>query len=222
MLTGHLTAGKLSLEVMPDKKTVANRSTFLVVAHGTTTGFIELFYKVNDRFESYIDEKAIVSLKFIQRKRENNYRKNDTMYFNQLEQRAKSKQKEFDIPANAHDMVSALYFARTLEFDKIAKGSSFKIPFVIDDSVYHSNIIYIGRQIVKTKMGEFNCFAFKPMVATGKVFDQKYPMTFWVTDDSNHLPILIESKLSLGKTRIDITIYVGILKPIRNLAFNRK
>lgn len=221
LLTGNMTAGKLTLEVMPDKKTVTNRSAFHVVAQGNSTGFIEFFYKVNDRFESYIDEKAIVSLKFIQRKRENNYKKNDTMYFNQLERKAKSSQKEFDIPANAHDMVSALYFARTLEFDKIAKGSSFNIPFVIDDSVYHSKIIFIGRQIVKTKMGEFSCFAFKPMVATGKVFDQKYPMTFWVTDDSNHIPVLIESKLSVGKARIEITSCQGILKPIRNLALNR-
>lgn len=222
LLTGNMTAGKLTLEVMPNKKTVANRSTFHVVAQGNSTGFFELFYKVNDRFESYIDEKAILPLKFIQRKRENSYRKNDTMYFNQLENTAKSTQKEFDIPANAHDMVSALYFARTLEFDKMSKGSLINIPFVIDDSVYHSKIIYVGRQIVKTKMGEFSCFAFKPMVATGKVFDQKYPMTFWVTDDSNHLPILIESKLSVGKARIEITSYEGILKPIRNLALNRK
>lgn len=221
LLTGNMTAGKLTLEVMPDKKTVANRSTFHVVAQGNSTGFFELFYKVNDRYESFIDEKAIVPLKFIQRKRENSYRKNDTMYFNQLENTAKSTLKEFDIPANSHDMVSALYFARTLNYDKIAKGSTINIPFVIDDSVYHSKIIYVGRQIVKTKMGEFSCFAFKPMVFTGKVFDQKFPMTFWVTDDSNHLPVLIESKLSVGKARIELTNYEGILTPHRNLVLNR-
>lgn len=164
----------------------------------------------------------MVPHKFLQRKRENNYRKEDTLFFNQLQKKAKNGDNEFDIPAHTQDMVSALYHARTLHFDQIEIGSLITIPIVIDDTVYHSKIVFVGRQVVKTKMGEFNCFAFKPMVATGKVFDQQYPMTFWVTDDSNRMPVLIETKLSVGKARIEINSYEGLLKPMRSAIAKRK
>jgi hypothetical protein len=79
--------------------------------------------------------------------------------------------------------------------------------------VYISVIQYLGKEVVKTKAGKFRCLKFKPMVATGKVFSNPYPMTLWVTDDKNRLPILVESAVSVGSVKAELISFSGLANP---------
>lgn len=210
LLTGNIKAGQLTLEVNPDNVSINNRNALHVVARGWTTGIVEFFYKVDDKFESYIDQETLVPLRFIQRKKENKYKKEEVINFNRQELFAVSNTSKKKITGNTQDMLSAFYYARTLNVSNLNAGNYFKIPFYLDDSVYVSKIVYAGKEQIKTKMGVFNCLKFKPMVVKGKVFDESYPVTLWVTDDVNRIPILIESKLSVGEARIELTSYDGV------------
>ena len=73
---------------------------------------------------------------------------------------------------------------------------------------------YKGRETVKTKLGKFRCVAFQPMVATGYAFDDPYPITIWITDDANRLPVLIDSEQSVGRARVELISYSGLANPI--------
>jgi len=214
MLTGNLTAGRATLDVKPENKLFNNRSTFHAVGAGKTTGFIELFYKIDDRLESYFDEKAFVSWQFVRHTRENNYKKDDIVDFRQNERIAVSLNKKTKVPANTQDIISAFYYARTLDISALLPGDFIPIPFFLDDSVYQSKMVFKGRETVKTKLGRFRCLAIRPMVATGYTFDDPYPITVWVTDDLNRIPILIESELSVGKVKIELTSYSGLANPV--------
>lgn len=213
-LTGSITGGKATLEVKNDRKILNNRVTYHVVGEGKTTGFIELFYKVHDRFESYFDQDALIARQFIRRTRENNYKKDDLVIFRQDDHLAVSLTKIVKVPANVQDVISALYFARTLDISDLKPGGTIEIPFFLDDSVYHSRVIFKGRETVKTKLGKFRCIAFRPMVATGYAFDDPYPITIWITDDANRLPVLIESEQSVGRAKVELISYSGLANPI--------
>ena len=213
-LTGSITGGKATLEVKADNKVINNRNTYHVVGEGKTTGFIELFYTVNDRFESYFDEEAIISWQFIRRTRENNYKKDDIVNFRQNDRLAVSLSKVVKVPANVQDVISSFYYARTLDITGLKPGSTFEIPFFLDDSVYHSQVIFKDRETVKTKLGKFKCLAFQPMVATGYAFDDPYPITIWITDDANRLPVLLESEQPVGRARVELISYSGLANPI--------
>jgi len=213
-LTGSITGGKATLEVKNENKIINNRSTYHVVGEGKTTGFIELFYKVNDRFESYFDQDAMIAWKFTRHTRENKYKKDDIVIFRQNDLLAVSLSKVMKVPANIQDVISAFYFARTLDISNIQPGDTFEIPFFLDDSVYQSRVIFKGHETVKTKLGKFRCIAFRPSVATGYAFDDPYPITIWITDDKNRLPILIESEQSVGRARVELISYSGLANPI--------
>ena len=216
-LTGSITGGKASVEVKDDNKILNNRSTYHVVGEGKTTGFIELFYKVHDRFESYFDEDAIIARQFIRRTRENNYKKDDLVVFRQDDLLAVSLTKIMKVPANMQDVISAFYFARTLDISNLEPGGIVHVPFFLDDSVYNSRVIFKGRETVKTKLGKFKCIAFRPMVATGYAFDDPYPITIWLTDDANRIPVLIESEQSVGRARVELISYSGLANPVTSL-----
>jgi hypothetical protein len=213
-LTGSITGGKATLEVKQDNKILNNRSTYHVVGEGKTTGFIELFYNIHDRFESYFDEEALIARQFIRRTRENNYKKDDLVVFRQEDLLAVSLSKIVKVPANVQDVISAFYFARTLDISNLEPGGIIHVPFFLDDSVYNSKVIFKGRETVKIKLGKFRCIAFRPMVATGYAFDDPYPITIWITDDANRLPVLIESEQSVGRARIELISYSGLANPI--------
>lgn len=213
-ITGSITGGKATLEVKDENKIMNNRSTYHVVAEGKTTGFIELFYKIRDRFESYFDEDAMIAAQFTRRTRENNYKKDDLVVFRQHDRLAVSLAKIVKVPANCQDVISAFYYARTLDISDLRPGETIEIPFFLDDSVYHSRVIFKGRETVKTKLGKFHCIAFRPMVATGYAFDDPYPITIWITDDANRLPVLVESEQAVGRARIELISYSGLANPI--------
>lgn len=213
-LTGNIPAASATVEVTDEIRKFDGRDTYHVVGYGKTTGIIEMFYQVEERFESYIDEKALVPHYFIRKTRENNYRKNENVVFKHKERIAVSKSSVKNIPANVQDIFSSFYYARVLDLSKSQPGAEFPVSFYLDDSVYNSKLVFVGRETVKTKLGKFNCIKVKPMVATGYVFDDPFPVTIWVTDDQNRMPVRIESKLSVGSVRIELTSYQGVANPV--------
>jgi hypothetical protein len=184
------------------------------VGTGHSKGLLNVFYKVDDRYETYVDEQALIPWYFVRRTKEGSYERNDDVEFDHQNQWAKGRHGSKPIPGDVQDIISAVYFARTFDFSNAAIGDVFPVNFFLDDSVYISQVVFEGREPIKTKLGSFNCLIFKPMVLVGPVFDQPYPMKMWVTDDLNHIPILVESRVAVGKIRVELINYSGLANPL--------
>ncbi|HEX7411511.1 MAG TPA: DUF3108 domain-containing protein [Bacteroidales bacterium] len=213
VLTGDVTAGTGTLEVQADNRKFNNRNTMHIIGIGHSKGAFNWFYKVNDRFETYIDEEGLFPWMFINRTREGGYKKDDDITFHQDDGKAVSRNAVTRLPENVQDFLSGFYYARTLDVSKVAEGGSFTVPFFLNDTVYNSRIIYEGKDVITTELGTFNCLKFKPMVVKGDVFSDPYPMTIWVTDDRNRVPILFESAVIVGKVKMELIKYTGLANP---------
>lgn len=216
ILTGKVIAGEADLEVKDENKLIANRSTYHIVGLGLTKGTFNLFYKVVDRYESYLDEEALVPWVFIRRVNEGGYQISEDITFNQYTKIAttvnnkKNTTKTTAVCENIQDIISMFYYARTLDFTNAAIGDVFPVPFFIDDTVYSSNIIYQGKENITIGVGTFKAIKFKPSVATGNVFGDSYPITMWVTDDKNHVPLFAESAVIVGTVKLELIKYSGL------------
>ncbi|MBW6498215.1 MAG: DUF3108 domain-containing protein [Bacteroidales bacterium] len=213
-LTGNVTAGEASLEVQQRSEMIGGRSTMPVIGLMRTRGLFNLFFRVNNRFESYIDRSAIAPLLFIRRVEEGKYRKSQDVMFNHFDQVAVSNSGTLPIPAYVQDIISAFYFARTYEFENPQVGDEFNVDFFLDDSVYVTRIVFDGYERINTRLGTFNTLRFKPMVLSGKVFSQPYPMTLWISDDKNRVPLLVESGLVVGSVKLELSEYQGLRNPL--------
>ncbi|MCP4296481.1 MAG: DUF3108 domain-containing protein, partial [Proteobacteria bacterium] len=94
------------------------------------------------------------------------------------------------------------------------EGQNYPVDFYLDDSVYVSVVQFAGRELVETDLGVFRCLAFMPMVVTGEVFSNPYPMKLWVTDDENKLPILGKSEVVVGSVKMELIKFSGLRHPI--------
>ena len=213
LITGNVTAGYGSILVTEDNRKFSNRDTYHIVATGKSSGFFNMFFRVDDRFESFVDEEGIFPWLFTRRTREGGYKKDDEVNFNHFKGSAVSRKGVTHIPINVQDIISSFFFARTLDAATIKTGDVINLPFFLDDSVYFSKVKFFGRETIKTSLGKIKCLKLKPLLVKGKVFKEDYPMTLWISDDGNKIPILAESAVIVGSVRMELINYSGLLNP---------
>ena len=55
------------------------------------------------------------------------------------------------------------------------------------------------------------------MLIKGTIFQGGELMTVWVTDDANHLPLRIESPITVGTVKVDMMGYKNLRNPMQAL-----
>ena len=216
-MTGKVTAGIGVIEVKDQKKTFNDRKVFLIESDGKSKGMFNWFYKVHDRFKSYVDKEFMAPYYFVRRTREGGYKKDDEYTFDQVNHTVTTRSVTMAIPPYTQDFLSAIYYARTLNGDTLKTGDIIPISFFLDDSVYVSSIVFEGRDTIEVDLGSFRCLRFRPGLVSGEVFSDKYPMTLWISDDKNHLPILAKSKVIVGNLKAELIEYEGLKNPVNSL-----
>lgn len=211
---GFMDAGIAKLEVDPVLKNVGGRTCYRVVGSGKSVGAFNWFFKVRDHYESYIDTQAIVPWLFIRDIQEGGYKKKQNVRFNHSKNIATSEKKSIKTPERIQDLISAFYFARTLDFTNIAVGDTFNIDCYLDDETFPMAIKFVGREKIKTRLGTFRCLMFRPYLLEGRVFKEKEGMTIWLTDDKNRIPIRAQAEILVGSIKMDITSFTGLSNPV--------
>jgi len=198
---------KFSVELSEiNKKTV-----FHFVGLGSTYPKYDWFYKVRDRYESYADTFSLKPLRF---KREANeggsYTFDDyvflqnkhLVYTTSKRNRKELKKDSIHINSCTNDVMTAIYYARCLEFSKYKSLDTIPITFVLDGKVYPSYIRYIGKEIITSELyGMVRCIKFKQKLIDGTLFKGGEEMTVWVTDDKNKIPVYVETPIVVGSVK---------------------
>ena len=84
----------------------------------------------------------------------------------------------------------------------------------LDNEVYNLYIRYLGKEVVKTRYGKFNAIKFRPLLVKGTIFEGGEKMTVWVSDDRNHIPLRIESPITVGSIKVDMMQYRYLRYPL--------
>jgi len=215
-VTGKVTAGELVSEVKPNRVFIRDKASYHVVMEGKTKGAFNWFFKIRDRFESFIDEQNLRPNYYKKRIQEGDYKTQRNVLFNNEEgvisyHNLKNGQKgEVHTDLATQDLVSSLYYIRNWDFSEAREGSKYQLNVFLDDSVYQIQFEYLGTESVKIGLGTIDCIKFKPQMLTGGVFEDENPMTVYVSNDKNHLPILVISEVAIGSVRMELKDYSGI------------
>ncbi|MFZ1688649.1 MAG: DUF3108 domain-containing protein, partial [Flavobacteriales bacterium] len=212
---GFLNAGLAVLELKETDVEFQGRRMLHAVGTGKSMGAFNTFYKVDDRYESYFDSVGVFPWAFKRSVDEGGYTFNQDYIF--LQNRAEvttQEKKTFSIPAHTQDMISAFYFARTLDFGNAAKGDVFTIDCFLDNEHWPLQMKVMGRETIKLRNGKFRCIKFQPIVQEGRVFKTNDDLNVWVTDDANHIPVLAQAKVLVGSIKMELDSYSGLTNPI--------
>jgi hypothetical protein len=215
---GFLDAGEAVLEILPSDKTYQNRSTWHVVGTGYTTGAFNWFFKVRDKYESYIDAEAMVPWEFIRAVDEGGYTINQKYLFDQFQGKVITDEHDtISVRPNIQDMLSSFYYARTLNYDNAKRGDLFTIHAIVDGEYYPLQIKYIGKEAITLRNGKFQCIKFRPVLQKGRIFKDEEDLNVWITDDKNRIPVMAQAKVLVGSIKMELTNYSGLTHPISRL-----
>jgi hypothetical protein len=148
---------------------------------------------------------------------EGGYKKYEDVTFNKATNIAVTKQGVYKVPACVQDVVSSIYYARNIDFNKYKPGD--KIPFTLflDRELFSMYIRYVGKETVKTKYGKFRAIKIKPLLIKGTIFQGGEKMTVWISDDNNKIPVRIESPISVGSIKVDMMNHRNLRHPLKSL-----
>jgi hypothetical protein len=122
-------------------------------------------------------------------------------------------------PANTYDVITAVYYARTLDFTGMNMNDTIPLQMMIDKEIYDSVYVrYTGKAKIEGGDGKmYNCIKFRPLLIEGTMFEDGEYMEVFVTDDKNHIPIYIEAQILVGSVRAYITSYKNIKYPLTSI-----
>jgi hypothetical protein len=210
----NVDVGEVDFSIDPKPQTIAGLNCMHIVATGRTYGFYDPFYKIRDRYESFFEATSSLPIVFIRDVQEGSFKFGEYVIFNQLKGIAKSKKRTQRIPQFTQDMLSAIYFARTIDFTNAKPNQLFPVTAFLDDSTYKVGVRYIGKERIKTEAGSFECLKLKPVLVAGREFKETEGMVLWVTDDENHIPVRVESGISVGAIKAELATYSNLKNPL--------
>lgn len=203
---GIIDAGVAIIEVKPEIEEIGGRKVYHVVGNGYSKGTFDFFFKVRDRYESYIDKDALLPWLFIRRVDEGGYKFSQNYFFNHYKKEVKTEDNQvYSIPDEVHDMISAFYAARNIDFSNAKKGDVFTVMSFVDKELWPLKMKYLGKDEIKTDIGKFKCLKFCPIVQRGRIFKKEEDLLVWITDDKNHIPLRAQAKILVGSIKMDIT-----------------
>lgn len=212
---GFINAGEATLEVKESARKIQGRNLLHIVGIGKSISAFDWFFKVRDRYETYIDEDGIFPWVFIRRISEGGYDKAQDYKFFQNKGKVKNEDDEvYEVPHGIQDMLSSFYYARTIDFSNAKKGDVFEFESFVDEEIYPMRIKYVGDKTIKVDKGKFKCMVFHPVVQEGRIFEDDDDLTVYITKDENKIPVLAKAKVLVGSIRMELTDYKNLANPV--------
>lgn len=203
------------------KEMLNEKPVYHIIGKGKSSKFLSLFFKVRDRYETYIDTKTYKPYRFVRNINEGGYTKDIVIDFNRekntatVNDRKHKTVKSFSTPEDVQDMISSFYYLRnTLDVESLKKGDETALTMFFDNENFNFKLKYLGTETIRTKFGKINCLKFRPIVMADRVFKEEESLSIWVSNDKNKMPIRISADLAVGSLSAVLNEYRGIKHPI--------
>ena len=211
---GPIVGGNASLVLKQEY--LNNKLVFHARGEAKTVGLAEKLYSVKDIFESFFDLHTLLPYKAVRDVKEGNYRKHEEAIFNHTGNTVYCTRKDttLTIPQNTLDMMSLLYYIRSIDLYNMKNGDVLHIITFFDEELFPFDIRFKGTEIIKTKFGKIRCYRFDPVVEPGRMFESEDDMTIWISADRNLIPVKVKFNLVVGSLHMELSQYSNLKYPL--------
>jgi hypothetical protein len=171
---------------------------------------LEWIYKVKDKYRSVVDMNGIYPYEFQQILREGDFKRDFKAEFDHEKKVATVKDKSYPIEPFTHDIVSALYYIRTMNLKKYRKGDIIELQNFYGDTTYSLGVKFLGRETIEVDAGTFKTMVIEPMVAEGGLFKSEGSIVLWLTDDEKKIPVKVGTEIPIGFVGAELKSYSGV------------
>jgi hypothetical protein len=193
-------AGTASLRMEKDQTGRQVRVTGTADAAGTAA----LLYKVQNRYQSYLDPATFCSHSASRQIQEGFRRVDTNITFDYARGKAvldqknlkkkESRHEEHAIPGCVTDILSAIYYVASLPLET---GKVYSFPLNDGGETITVNVHVEAREQVKTPAGTFSAIRVQPEATSG-VLKDKGKIWIWYSDDAARIPVQARAHMYWG------------------------
>ena len=175
-----------------------------VTATAVSAGVVNMLYKVNDRFDAFFDSHKFCSLRVSKHNEEGSRSRQSDLHFDYARGKSvldeknlktgEQKHVENDIPGCITDVVSGFYYLASLP---LQTGNVNTFPVNDGGKTTEVTARVEASERVKVPAGTFQTVRVKVEPTSGAL-KGKGMVWAWFTDDANHTPVQMRSKLGWG------------------------
>ena len=207
-----LVTGGLSTLAIRGLVPVNGRPAYHIVSEARSGGMVSAFYRVEDHNEAWLDQRAMVSVRYEKRIKEGMFRIEESTLIDQPKRRFHLQsyridknlyeQKEGTLPPNVLDVLSSLYYVRVLPLEV---GQSYTMDVLSGDKVYPLEVKVEKRETIKVPAGRFDTFRVEPLLRAPGIFIAKgKKLEVWLTADERHLPVRMRTEVFIGHVSAEL------------------
>lgn len=220
---GFITGGYASVRVSDTLHQMDGKSCFHLEAKGWTTSSFDLFYKIRDRYESFVDKESLLPLHFKRDIKEGGFKSFTEIHFDHEGDTAHYTHRNktvtpYAVPDRIHDVVSSFFFARaTHDHKELQQGSRIPLTCFLDRETFKLEAQMLGRERIKVSGKSYKALHFKLLVEEAGLLTDGGKVDFWISDDKNKLLLRMESELWVGSVKADLVEARSLRHPMESL-----
>lgn len=211
-----ISAGWAEIEL---KKLEDEKEIYHIRLDTESSGLVSSIFNVDDHAECWVDSN-VCSVKYLKNQKEGRWIADENIIFDyknrkifyeikKKKQGGEIEEKREEIGMGSeecfHDMVSSLYYFRTLD---IKEGKIYQIPTFDRGKMFNTELHVYGREKISTELGEFEAFLLQPVSKLEGAFrTRKGKMWVWLSADEKKIPLRIKAKFTFGSVYMDIVYY---------------
>ena len=208
-------------------KLYKSEPVFQFEATGNSLKTYDWLYKVRDKYQTYVNKESLLPYYYERNTYEGGYKAFEQYFFNYPKKKIYGSIENNDVPLTrdtlklstcTFDVISAVYFCRSLDFDHINIGERLPLTTIIDNKIYNLYFRYLGKEVIENRDNKkYRCFKFSALMVEGTIFKGGEDIVVWVTDDDNRVPILVEAKILVGSVKAYFLNASGLKYPVTSL-----
>ena len=174
-----------------------------VTASANSTGVVAQLYAVRDRFEAFLDPRTFCSRQITKHTEEGYRRRETSIRFDAARRKSVLEEKnlksgatkkvENDTPACVTDVVSGIYYLRSLPLEP---GETYRFPLNDGGKTVDVNVRVEGREEIQAPAGTFRTL--RVGSAEGSDGKGRGQIWIWYSDDAQRIPVQMRARMLWG------------------------
>ncbi|MFN8259037.1 MAG: DUF3108 domain-containing protein [Bacteroidales bacterium] len=194
------------------------KQLYSIKATANTYSNYDSFFKIRDLYQTWVDKNTVLPFIFKRNVDEGGYKFNMKYTIKrsalqakyEYERNTEKKSTIIKITPNTHDLISILYYIRTLDFENMPLKKTTVVSVLVDDKTNNISLTYKGKEAIKTEtMGTKTCYKIGISI-NNKALVNKETNNFWLTADKNKVPVLFKAEIPVGSIQMRLVEAKGL------------
>jgi len=195
----NMRAGTAVMEVR-EAPPVAGHPALKLLTTAKSSPVVTKFYPVDNRVESTIDADTLAPYRLIFQRREGKKHNDFDVTFHHDQHTVTSIKdgngETLPIPPNTHDLISCLYYVRSLP--SIQPGSPVVLNIHHDKKNYRVEVRVEGTERLRMVSGERETIRLLVIMPFQGLFLNEGNIRVWLTNDERRVPVMMKAKVIIG------------------------